>query len=60
MYPDSIDYFECDGDITNGGTMNTGGMLDTDFILDFTRDVQFADDLRMYGEQHKLQECDEY
>ena len=60
MYPDSADYFECDGDITDGGTMNTDGMLDTDFIFDFRRDVQFADDLRMYGEQQKLPECDEY
>ncbi|XBH66496.1 hypothetical protein VPH35_094989 [Triticum aestivum] len=48
VYPDSADYFECDGDITNGGTMNTDGMLDTDFIFDFRRDVQFADDLRIY------------
>uniref|UniRef100_A0A453JGN5 Uncharacterized protein n=1 Tax=Aegilops tauschii subsp. strangulata TaxID=200361 RepID=A0A453JGN5_AEGTS len=60
VYPDSADYFECDGDITNGGTMNTDGMLDTDFIFDFRRAMQFADDLRMYGEQQKLPECDEY
>ncbi|XBI77839.1 hypothetical protein VPH35_087645 [Triticum aestivum] len=60
VYPDSADYFECDGDITDGGTMNTDGMLDTDFIFDFRRDMQFADNLRIYSEQQKLPECDEY
>ncbi|KAF7087246.1 hypothetical protein CFC21_090444 [Triticum aestivum] len=62
VYPDSVDFLECDHDITPDGTEHTDGMLDVDLMFDFRSDAQFADDMREYCEHQKklLQEGDEY
>ncbi|VAI12197.1 unnamed protein product [Triticum turgidum subsp. durum] len=62
VYPDSVDFLECDHDITADGTEHTDGMLDVDLMFDFRSDAQFADDMMGYCEHQKklLQEGDEY